>query len=311
MRVPCNLFFIIILLISCNQNNETKFAELKGSYLGQKPPGMIPEIFAPGIISTDKKELNSVFTVDGDEFFFSIQTPGEGYSIWSSKNSNDLWQPPQIVTFSSSQSDVDMCISHDGKRLFFSSARDINGIEQDNYKIWYVDKIINRWSNAKYLDSPINDAELAMYPTVSNNGTMFFQSIRKDSYGGRDIYYSKLINGDYAEPIHLDKQINSEFSEGDVLIAPDESFIIVNSVGRPDAIGGGDLYISFKQINGTWSKLKNMGSTINTTGHDYCPMLSPDGKYFFYTSTIAGSEDIYWVDSKIIMSLKPDDLAKE
>ena len=95
------------------------------------------------------------------------------------------------------------------------------------------------------------------------------------------------------------------------MIAPDESFIIVNSVGRPDAIGGGDLYISFIQINGTWSKLKNMWSVINTTGHDYCPMLSPDGKYFFYTSTIAGSEDIYWVDSKIIMGLKPDDLPKE
>ena len=31
---------------------------LKGPYIGQKPPGMTPEIFAPGIISTEKRQLN-------------------------------------------------------------------------------------------------------------------------------------------------------------------------------------------------------------------------------------------------------------
>jgi len=34
-------------------------------------------------------------------------------------------------------------------------------------------------------------------------------------------------------------------------------------------------------------------------------MLSPDGKYFFYTSAIRGNRDIYWVDAKIIEGLKP------
>jgi Tol biopolymer transport system component len=76
--------------------------------------------------------------------------------------------------------------------------------------------------------------------------------------------------------------------------------MIVNSSGRPDDLGNSDLYISFKKEDGSWTKLKNMGNKINSPETDYCPMLSPDGKYFFFTSKRSGNGDIYWVDAKII-----------
>lgn len=47
-------------------------------------------------------------------------------------------------------------------------------------------------------------------------------------------------------------------------------------------------------------KLKNMGDNINTEGHELCPFVTKEGKYFFYTS----NKKIYWVDSKIIDTLK-------
>jgi Tol biopolymer transport system component len=50
--------------------------------------------------------------------------------------------------------------------------------------------------------------------------------------------------------------------------------------------------------------LKNMGEGINSPQSDYCPMLSPDGKYFFFTSTRTGGGDIYWVDAKIIQDYR-------
>ena len=130
---------------------------------------------------------------------------------------------------------------------------------------------------------------------------MFFQAIREDTLGSRDIYYSRLVGGRYTEPVHLGPEINSAYGEGDVLIAPDESWMIVNSNGRPDDLGRGDLYISVKKGDGSWTALKNMGEGINSPQSDYCPMLSPDGKYFFFTSTRTGSGDIYWVDARIIL----------
>lgn len=50
-------------------------------YLGGTPPGQTPELFAPGVVSTDAVELNSVFTPDGRSFFFARRRddpPGSG-----------------------------------------------------------------------------------------------------------------------------------------------------------------------------------------------------------------------------------------
>ena len=96
--------------------------------------------------------------------------------------------------------------------------------------------------------------------------------------------------------------------------------------------GGADLFISFRKETGTWTKAKNMGEKINSSAHEYCPTISPDGKYFFFTSNRTihknysetpltyeeklrilnspgnGQGDIYWVDAKIIEQLKPKEL---
>lgn len=299
---------VSFLAFYCFAQQKEDYLPVKGPYLGQIPPGMIPEVFAYGFISTEKRELNSVFTPDLEEFYYAISTPGEGYKIYYTREEASGWTQPEPVPFSSKRSDVDMCITHDGKMMYFGSTRPVNGVQQEDFKIWYVERQDDVWSKAKYLDAPINDGKRALYPTVSVQGTLFFQAIRDDSYGSRDIYFSKIKDGKYLKPVHLGKEINSIYGEGDVLIAPDESYLIVNSNGRPDDLGRGDLYISFKKKDGSWTLLKNMGEEINSKYTDYCPMLSPDGKYLFFTSTRTGNGDIYWVDAKIIEDLKPKEL---
>jgi hypothetical protein len=59
-------------------------------------------------------------------------------------------------------------------------------------------------------------------------------------------------------------------------------------------------YIHYKTVAGNWSKAKNMGAVINTAGHELCPFVTKDEKYFFYTS----NQDIYWVDVSVIQELK-------
>ena len=53
----------VILLNGCVSKDD--FPVLKGSYLGQTPPGMIPEIFAPYIIRNCPS-----FTLDGKDLYF-------------------------------------------------------------------------------------------------------------------------------------------------------------------------------------------------------------------------------------------------
>lgn len=170
--------------------------------------------------------------------------------------------------------------------------------------IWYCKRTSDGWSAPQNIGKPVNSAQDETYPWITENGTMYFASSREGGMGDKDLYFSRLKKGQYSKPVHLGDAINSQFGEGDAYIAPDESYLIVCSWGRLDSHGRGDLYISFKKRDGTWSKVANMGDTINTAATEYCPVVSPDGKYLFYTS----GGDIKWVDAKIINSHKPKSL---
>ena len=139
---------------------------------------------------------------------------------------------------------------------------------------------------------------------MSNSGTLYFNSDRPGGLGKRDIYQTKYLNGSFSDPQHVGYPISSEYDEGDVFIASDESYIIFTSRERPDSFGSGDLYICFKSENNSWSEPINMGNNINSKDYDYCPIVNVDGKYFFFSK----HGDIYWIDAKIIYELKPEEL---
>ena len=134
------------------------------------------------------------------------------------------------------------------------------------------------------------------YPTFSPNGKkLYFSSRRKH----------------FLQPSRLDDKINSSGYEDGPFIAPDESYLIFESQ-RPESIDGSiDLYICFKQKDGSWSVPKNMGPTINTKYTERFAMVSPDGKYLFFGSNRKQQADnlffdIYWIDAGIIQRLKDD-----
>jgi len=81
----------------------------------------------------------------------------------------------------------------------------------------------------------------------------------------------------------LGDAINTKFDEYEPYIAPDESFLIFMAGGRPDGMGGFDLYISYKR-NGQWTKAQNLGAPVNSTADELSPRISPEGKYFFWAS---------------------------
>jgi hypothetical protein len=287
---------------------------LKGPYLGQKPPGKVPEIFAPAVLCTKCGEFNSAFSPDGNEFFFSLTNKEKGRDqIMVMNRVNDIWTRPEIASFSGVYDDCDVSISPDGNRLFFISlGRILPGSDSPtkrNY-LWYVDRVDKGWGKPQLLDYPGNVG--GVYPMTTSNNTLYFSSRLKENFGKADIYRSRFINGSYSAPENVGSSINSEYGETDTFVAPDESYMIVTCWNRPGNFGGGksDLYISFCKKDGSWTLLKNMGKLINTEYIEFCPLVSPDGKYFFFSSDRLNVKecDIYWVDARIIKELKPKEL---
>jgi len=297
----------ILLLTSRGQLND--FPLLKGPYIGQKPPGIIPEIFAPGIISTGEREFNSVFSPDGKEFYFTKRSGGL-FKMFCLTEEKEGWTKPALVPFSANCHDFDMGFSSDGLRLFFCSTRSVPGSSTLNsgYDIWYVQRKENSWGKIVYIDGPVNSGDNQYYPTLSSDETLYFSTQHHNTLGKRDVYKSVLKNSNYSKIENLGPNVNTKYDEGDAFVAPDESYIIVCGMGRPDCLGSGDLYISFRKEDSTWTKYKHMGKNINSPFSDYCPYVSPDGKYFFFTSRRTGADDIYWVDAKVIEELSPEKL---
>jgi len=292
---------------------EKDFPTLKGPYLGQEPPGKTPEIFAPGILNNEKMgAFCSVFSPDGNEFYFvryerKEDTPGG--LAWM-KKINNVWTKPEMLHFNSSASDNDMCMSNDGNKLIFRSWRALpNGNKpKDHSYLWFVERTANGWSKAEPLEcgnAPIRTG----YPSIAANGTLYFARRGIEVSG---IYRSELVNDAYDSPEHAFTAVDSIETEGDMFVAPDESYMIISCWEHPDNIGStqGDLYITFKKQDGTWTEEINMGKLINTQYGENCPQVSPDGKYFFFNryNPDASEGNIYWVDIKIIEAFKPKDL---
>jgi hypothetical protein len=64
--------------------------------------------------------------------------------------------------------------------------------------------------------------------------------------------------------------------------------------------GYGDLYVRFRNPDGSWGEAVNLGDTINTPAANFCPMVTPDGKNIFYGTY----HDIYRVSAEILKPLK-------
>lgn len=279
--------------------------KIKGKYMGQKVPETKPKMFAPNFISTEEQEFGSVFNSNGMEFYFGVDVNGKN-EIRYSKMEGKQWSKPETIISHERYSYNDPFLSNDENRLYFISKRALDGIGKiKDVDIWYVEKSDNGWSEPINAGMNINTSENEYYISFTNDGTMYFSSNghkREDTTRtDHDIFYSKFVNNKFQKPVLLNETVNTENYEADVFVSPDESYIIFCST-RDNGFGRGDLYISFKESDNKWSKAVNMGKEINTQHYEYCPFVTKDGKYLFYTS----NQDIYWVSTKILENYKQE-----
>jgi Tol biopolymer transport system component len=268
-------------------------------YLAQEQPGLMPKVFAPGIVSVENRfEYGNTFSPDGKEFFYAVNV-GQKPEIHVVKFENNAWTKPVILINHEQYGYNDPFLTPDGKRLFFISDRasDGNGPKKD-IDIWFIERTRSGWTEPVNAGKEINSNKNEYYISFTKNGKMYFSSNGETSAENDknyDIKTSAYKNGQFQRSEVLGAAINSANYEADVFIAPDESYIIYCSE-RPAGKGTGDLYISFKDNGGAWQPAKIMDAGISTDAYEFCPYVTNDGKYFFFSR----SGDIYWVSAEII-----------
>ncbi|GAB5408280.1 MAG: hypothetical protein BalsKO_06450 [Balneolaceae bacterium] len=281
--------------------NAIRRLRLVGEYMGQDAPELASTLFAPNFISTEESEFGSIFNAKGTEFYFGVDNFGKN-EIRLSKLIDGVWTKPEVILSHPTYGYNDPFLSNDEQQLYFISNHALDGIgERKDIDIWYVEKTVEDvWSEPINVGSEINTSNNEYYISFTDQGIMYFSSNGhnpdKQDY---DIYFSTVINGEFQTPKALPDEINTDEYEADVFISPDESYIIFTSV-RAEGYGQGDLYISFKDSNDNWSESVNMGDSVNSEYYEYCPFVTKDGKFLFFTS----NQDIYWVSTDFILELK-------
>lgn len=265
---------------------------LEGPYLGQKPPGLLPELFAPGIVSTKDWQTFGVFTPDLKEFYF-IREVGETdkdkkMEFVVIQNKNNQWHTSVV-----SPRVGEPFISPDGKTMHLGTR--------------YKERTeTGDWSEIKSLGAPFKDYPI-MLLTTSAKGTYVF-----DSMGEGLLRYSRLVDGKREEPKPFGKEVNTGKYNAHPFISPDESYLLWD--GRRDSgYGKADIYVSFRQLDGSWGEAINLGDKINTETSEFGAIVTPDGKYLIFNRDVGKIKptdkyedvDIFWVNAQIIENLRP------
>ena len=251
--------------------------------------GNTAEPFLPEIFSRFPNVRDIAISSEGDEIYFSVQSYQDEISVISYiKKINGTWSKPRIAGFSGKYFDIEPFLSADGLKLFFSSNRplEMSDNKPKDFDIWYVhrENKNSEWSHPINVGAPINSEENEFYSSIANNNNFYFTCDQRGTKGKDDIFFSQWRNGTYSEPISLSDSINSNGYEFNAFISPDEAYIIFTAYQREDGFGSGDLYISYKNSDGLWTKAKNLGAGINSAEMDYCPFVDTKTNTLYFTS---------------------------
>ena len=302
-------FLLPIIFVINSIAKPDDFPFLKGPYLGQKPPGMKPEIFAPNLVSkSESRDLMHGF-FDKGKLFILYRYPMILKGNWTKqplilmKEVKGRWTAPYKSKQAGKPWFYNLESVPAGERIIFAWTKNFDGTgpSRELY-LWSCTRTKNGWGKPIRLEAPVNQG-FDTWPSLSLDKTLYFISRRAGGEGGMDIYMSRPENGKYKKVINLGKEINTNYTDEDPYIAPDGSYLLFDS-NRPGGYGSHDLYITFCKADRTWAKPINLGEKINSEYSENRPYVSPDAKYLFFTSTRRGSPDAYWVDADIISSLK-------
>ena len=199
-------------------------------------------------------------------------------------------------------------ISADGKTLFWATKGDPkNTGDIEKYDIWYSTAVGDTgWTRGKNLGKPINNDYHNWLISVSTDNNMLILANRYDKDGSykEGIGISKAMKTKQGLEIPTDlimHDVDNLSKFASYCLSPDQK-VLMMAIEMSDSKGDQDLYVSFRQDDGYFSKPLNMGS-INSIGKECAPFVSADGKTIYFSTNGRPG----YGDNGIFVSTREDD----
>lgn len=290
---------VALSLLAIGTATAGEFPKLAGPYVGQPPPGLEAEIFAPELISlTGRYEYAVSFAPGGERLVFTVQ-PAEGpVQVLQTRVHDGFWTEPEAVSLSGGarKHEMEAFFAPDGGRVYFAPYDE--GLD---VRIWQVEYSGEKWIDPSPLAGPISEAP-AFFPTSSANGAIYYTNIaERKPYRAR-----RGADGSWEG-----EALGLAFG-GHTFVAPDESFVLVDARAE-DSRGKADIYVAFARPDGGWTTPVNLGDGVNSEFSETCPSLSDDGRYLFFSRYNEPDDvsQIYWVDSGVVETARQRQLIEQ
>ena len=301
---------LLLLLAGCAQGQSIEGSPSRPdpvSGYGFVAPDLEPELFAFDLVGGDGAEFALAVSPRADELFFTrarFQQGGVSFELLRSVFTNGRWSTPALAPFASEYGEAEAFFDSTGDRLFFYSSRPEAGSTEavSPMNLLYVEREGASWSAPRMLGRPGALVQFTWSAALLDDQTLYFTARPHENPILADIYEVSIEGNSFGEPRTLGSTINTpEFTENEPAIAPDGSYLVFYSAGRPDNLsskGLGDLYISFRQEDGSWGESIHIDEPINSTAEENWPRISPDGRFLFFSSNRREGvdlPDLYWV----------------
>jgi tetratricopeptide (TPR) repeat protein len=275
-------------------------------------------------INSKYDDKNPCITADGSRLVFTSRRPESTNSEIDVEGDGKYFEDIYITSFDSvakrfgkadevpgsintKAHDACASISPDGKQIFIYK-NDINDKESRGGDV-FVSKVNNgKWRTPEPLGKPIASSYWEGGACISADGKRyFFSSERPGGFGRSDIWMVERNKKEWGKPVNLGPEVNSEYDEGAMFLAPDGKTLFFCSNG-PASMGSSDVFKTVFE-NGKWSKPVNLGYPINSGAKDGQLSISADAKYAYISSERKGGlgeSDIYRIDLKDHAILEAD-----
>ena len=282
---------IVVTLVGCGGSDRAKVqTEL---FFGRTPPGTIPEVFGPGVVSGSGERLHGAlaFSPDLRDLYWPVVPP----RILTVRCVETEWSDPRPGPFPSGNVQA-VSIDPDGRRLFFQAS--LPG-GQGSLDLWYLQRSDTGWSGPYNLGPPVNTPRLESQPSVAADGTLYYTGFLPGVGFERGIYRAEAQGDGYREPVLLGPSINSPFIDYTPFIDSQQRFLLFASSRPSTSEDSLHLRVSFRLRDGTFGVARNLSEALRFERAARFPSLSPDGRYLFFQA----GDSAYWVDAGVIRDL--------
>jgi len=310
LSVNLVLIFILLQLLPVTSVAQSSFEVKLVPSMSSSSDDIVSVIVKDGILFCSNRKTNPFITrknLQGEKLY-------ELY--FSSFNKKNEPGKPRIFT-----SDLKgkfnigpACLSPDGRTLYFTrnyftgKSKKKMG-ESDKYGIFIAKRQGTSWGNLSEFE--YNDPRYRFaYPFITPDGKyLFFSSDMQGTIGRSDLYVCENVNGKWATPVSLGRDVNSSSSE--VYPFYHSSGRLYFASDRPGGMGGLDIYYTHL-VDGKWSSPIHLGEPINSKNDDFALYSNaPDVEgYFTSDRRRKGDDDIFSFRSTIIRRSSCDSLQK-